>query len=53
MNSDTSSKEAETSKEKPLVERLRRFVENSHLGFYGTAMPHTEQLDTIEKFLKG
>src|SRR6266436_7302753 len=54
-----------------LVERLRRFVEDSHLGFYeiasevgtsgvrlsmwldGTARPHAQQLDAIEKFLKG
>ena len=71
MDSDASLKEGETSKEKALGERLRRFVEDSHLGFYkiasevgtsgvrlsmwlaGTTRPHAEQLDAIEKFLKG
>ena len=71
MNSHAPCKEGETPKEKALVERLRRFVEDSHLGFYeiasevgtsgvrlsmwlaGTAEPHAQELEAIEKFLKG
>ena len=37
MDSDAPSKEEEMPKEKALIERLRRFVEDSRLGFYEIA----------------